>query len=135
MESGLAAVVAAKGGAIAAFIIVIIVMAIWAVFLFWGWKVAKGKGYSPWIGLALAFFLGLIGIIICYVLPQKGAPQVTGTPMMGGTPMAPSPMGQTAVPAPPAAAPAPPAAPPQAAAPPAPPAGGPTPPPPAPPTV
>ena len=37
----------------------------------WGWKVVKRRGYSPWIGVALAFFLRWIGIIICYVLPTR----------------------------------------------------------------
>ncbi len=39
--------------------------------LYWGCWIAKQRGYSVWLGLALAFFLGLIGIIILYVLPTR----------------------------------------------------------------
>jgi hypothetical protein len=46
-------------------------LAIAVAVLYWGYWIAKQRGYSVWLGLALAFFLGLIGIIILYVLPTK----------------------------------------------------------------
>ena len=46
-------------------------LAIGVAVLYWGHWIAKQRGYSVWLGLALAFFLGLIGIIILYVLPTK----------------------------------------------------------------
>ena len=46
-------------------------LAIGVAVLYWGYWIAKQRGYSVWLGLALAFFLGLIGIIILYVLPTK----------------------------------------------------------------
>jgi hypothetical protein len=123
MSGVTAALVAAKGAAIGGLFFFLIYAVIIAAFLYWGYKIATKKGYAVWIGLVLAFFLGLIGIIILYVLPDKSR-QVRSTPMgmsgmmppaqppMGGmappaAPMAPPPMA-----APPAAAPTPPPAPP-----------------------
>jgi hypothetical protein len=68
----LATALAAKGAAAgAALFIWLIALAIGIVIIVWGWKVAKRKGYSPWIGFALTFFLSWIGLIIVYVLPDK----------------------------------------------------------------
>jgi hypothetical protein len=136
--SELAAIVAARGAAFGFFAFIFWVVIV-VVFCYWGAKVVTGKGYNMWIGIALAFFLSWIGIIICYVLPKK---QTTSMPMAAGPspyqpagPPPPPPAAPMATPPAPPAAPAaaPPAAEPPAAAapvePPAPPA------PPAPPTV
>jgi len=123
----IAALVAAKGAALGgAFLFVMLVWLVIAAALgYWGMKVLAKKGHPAWLGFVLGFFLELIGIIICYVLPAKTAAK----PMAStGMPMAPPPMGGMAPPpaapmaTPPAAAPTPP--PPAPPAPPTPPAPG-----------
>jgi hypothetical protein len=127
MVGSVAALFAAKGSAIGGLFFFLFYIVIIAAFLFWGYKIAVGKGYAAWIGLVLAFFLGLIGIIILYVLPKKSKPSpMTSMGMPGSMPMAPPPMGgMTPPPAPMATPPAAPMA--------SPPPAAPTPPPPAPP--
>lgn len=49
----------------------LVALAIGIAVLYWGYWIATQRGYSVWLGLALAFFLGLIGIIILYVLPTR----------------------------------------------------------------
>jgi len=137
MEGSALALIAGKGGAVVGgifgLIIVLVAIVISIAIIYWGWKIAQKKGYSPWIGFLLAFFLGLIGIIILYVMPDKSTAKPLSAPMMGAPPSAPSPMGQvatppsappTAAPAPPPAAPTPPAPPPTGGTPPAPPPPG-----------
>jgi hypothetical protein len=59
----------------------LVALAIGVVVLYWGYWIATRRGYSAWLGLALAFFLGLIGIIILYVLPTRRP--ATPTPRAG----------------------------------------------------
>jgi len=61
----------AAAAAFSSLLFVIAALAIGIAVLYWGYWIAKQRGYSVWLGLALAFFLGLIGIIILYVLPIK----------------------------------------------------------------
>ena len=63
--------VALAAAAFSSVLFAVVAMAIGVAVLYWGYWIAKQRGYSVWLGLALAFFLGLIGIIILYVLPTK----------------------------------------------------------------
>ena len=63
--------VALAAAAFSSVLFAVVAMAIGVAVLYWGYWIAKQRGYSAWLGLALAFFLGLIGIIILYVLPTK----------------------------------------------------------------
>jgi len=63
--------VALAAAAFSSVLFAIVALAIGVAVLYWGYWIAKQRGYSAWLGLALAFFLGLFGIIILYVLPTK----------------------------------------------------------------
>lgn len=68
---GLAAGVAAEGARslrVSDTLYVILAFIVSVTCLLWGWSLARKKGYSPWVGLALAI-LGPIGIAIIYVMP------------------------------------------------------------------
>jgi hypothetical protein len=47
---------------------------IWALFGYWGGKVAQRKGYSFGLGFAVGFFGGLIGIIVLYLIKPARLP-------------------------------------------------------------
>jgi hypothetical protein len=127
MVSGLVALIAAKGAAVGgAFLVIWIIfwLVVAAAFGYWGMKVLVRKGYDAWLGFVLGFFLTWIGIIICYVIPDKSKPAMsTGMAPTMGAATPPAPMGGGMAPPAPPAAPTPPAA-----APTPPPPAGPTPP-------
>jgi hypothetical protein len=39
--------------------------------MYFGWRIAGRKGYSPWLGLVLGLLLSLIGLLIVAVLPRR----------------------------------------------------------------
>jgi len=47
---------------------------IWALFGYWGGKVAQHKGYSFGLGFAVGFFGGLVGIIVLYLIKPARPP-------------------------------------------------------------
>jgi hypothetical protein len=53
--------------------IYLLMFAIWVALGYWGGKLAMSRGYSFWLGFAIGFFGGLIGIIILYVIPDRRA--------------------------------------------------------------
>ena len=119
MVGSIAALVAAKGGAIAGLFLLLVwlvSLAVWILFIWLCVKKSKEKGYETWIGLLLGIFLSWIGLlIVMFALPDKGAPKpMAPMGMPGSMPTAPPPMGGMAPPpaapmaAPPAAAPTPP---------------------------
>jgi hypothetical protein len=63
-------------------IFILVMSCIWA---FAGYRIALGKGRSPWLGVALGFLLGLIGLLILAFVPKKAAPVVAYTPAQVGT--------------------------------------------------
>jgi hypothetical protein len=53
----------------------ILIWIIWLVVLlalgYWGSKIVTKKGYPAIVGWLLGFFVSCIGIIICFILPDK----------------------------------------------------------------
>ena len=49
----------------------LILFIIAAAFAFWGWKLAKRRGFQPILGAVAGFFLQPFGIILLYLLPSK----------------------------------------------------------------
>ena len=101
MTSGICVRVAAGSalGAGLGLLVTLVGLAVAIAILYWGYRIAKKRGYPAWLGLVLAFFLGLIGILILYLLPAKTraqpAPYAAGyaqyPPPPGPAPAAPQP--------------------------------------------
>lgn len=65
-----AAIVGARGGA-APSGVGLLALLIWILSMYFGWRIAGRKGYSPWLGLVLGFVLSLIGLLVVAVLPRR----------------------------------------------------------------
>lgn len=44
----------------------------WAVFGYWGSRIARNKGYSARLGFVAGFFGGIIGVLVLYLLRPSG---------------------------------------------------------------
>ncbi|MFH1149637.1 MAG: hypothetical protein V1748_04100 [Actinomycetota bacterium] len=42
---------------------------------FWAGKVAQRKGYAFWIGFLAGFAIGLLGVLLMYLITDRGPPQ------------------------------------------------------------
>jgi hypothetical protein len=51
-----------------------LLLIVWIVCSFAGYKMSESKGREPWLGALLGFALGLIGLIIIAVLPSRKPP-------------------------------------------------------------
>jgi len=49
----------------------VLILIVWALLGYWGYKVAEKKNREPIIGAVLGFCFGLLGILICYLIPKK----------------------------------------------------------------
>lgn len=54
-----------------ALVLLIILLAIWALLAWWAMLVAHGKGRSEFFGLLLGVGLGIFGVILCWLLPRN----------------------------------------------------------------
>jgi hypothetical protein len=57
---------------------VILYLVVGILFGTWGYKKCEEKGRDPWLGAALGFFLGLIGILIVLALSERKRPIAGG---------------------------------------------------------
>jgi hypothetical protein len=64
----------AIGGAVLVGLIILVAVGLQVLIVIWAYKVGKRKGQEL-VGLLLGIFLGWIGLIIVYVLPDESKPQ------------------------------------------------------------